>query len=68
VTGVPHPLDANAASMDELAALPEIGRQRAGNIVANRPYRSVGEFREAADVDPAPFLAITEQSGAEGNV
>ncbi|QSG10101.1 radical SAM protein [Halapricum desulfuricans] len=44
VTGVPHPLDVNSASMDELQALPGLGRQRAGNIVVDRPYDSVEEI------------------------
>jgi radical SAM superfamily enzyme with C-terminal helix-hairpin-helix motif len=43
VTAVPHPLDVNAASMDELTAIPGVGRQRAGDIVVGRPYESVGE-------------------------
>jgi len=44
VTGVPHPLDVNSASMDELQALPGLGRQRAGNIVVDRPYDSIEEI------------------------
>jgi radical SAM superfamily enzyme with C-terminal helix-hairpin-helix motif len=43
VSGVPYPLDVNAASMDELAAIPGVGRQTAGNIVVDRPYTSVSE-------------------------
>jgi radical SAM superfamily enzyme with C-terminal helix-hairpin-helix motif len=43
VTAVPHPLDVNAASMDELTAIPGVGRQRAGDIVVGRPYESVTE-------------------------
>ncbi|MFT4950365.1 MAG: radical SAM superfamily enzyme with C-terminal helix-hairpin-helix motif, partial [Natronomonas sp.] len=43
VSGVPYPLDVNAASMDELAAIPGVGRQTAGNIVVDRPYGSVRE-------------------------
>ena len=45
ITGVPHPLDLNSASMTELRTIPGIGRQTAGNVVANRPYESI------ADVD-----------------
>jgi radical SAM superfamily enzyme with C-terminal helix-hairpin-helix motif len=41
VTGVPYPLDVNSASMDELTAIPGVGRQRAGDIVVDRPYESV---------------------------
>ncbi|MFB6183252.1 MAG: radical SAM protein [Haloarculaceae archaeon] len=61
VTGVPHPLDVNSASMDELAAVPGIGRQTAGNIVVDRPHESVGDVA-AGDADLRPFL-ITETTG-----
>ncbi|MCY4731742.1 radical SAM protein [Natronomonas gomsonensis] len=44
VSGVPYPLDVNSASMDELRMLPGVGKQRAGNIVVDRPYDSVAEF------------------------
>jgi radical SAM superfamily enzyme with C-terminal helix-hairpin-helix motif len=50
VSGVPYPLDVNAASMDELAAIPGIGRQTAGNIVVERPYDSVAEVDTGADL------------------
>jgi radical SAM superfamily enzyme with C-terminal helix-hairpin-helix motif len=53
VTGIPHPLDVNAASMDELTAVPGIGKQTAGNILVGRPYDSVGEV--GAEVDLAEF-------------
>ena len=56
VTGVPYPLDVNTASMDELAAIPGVGRQTAGNIVVNRPYGSAGDVGEA-DIDE--FLSVS---------
>ncbi len=40
VTAVPYPLDINSASMTELEALPGIGRQRAGDLIVNRPYET----------------------------
>jgi len=43
VTGVPYPLDVNAASMDELTAIPGINRSKAGDIVVGRPYGSIDE-------------------------
>ncbi|MFC6724348.1 radical SAM protein, partial [Halobium palmae] len=43
VTGVPYPLDVNAASMDELTAIPGIGSGSAGDLVVNRPYASPTE-------------------------
>ena len=65
VTGVPYPLDVNAASMDELTAIPGINRSKAGDVVVGRPYGSVDEadagvadlsrFAVADDVDvPIP--------------
>jgi radical SAM superfamily enzyme with C-terminal helix-hairpin-helix motif len=53
VSGVPYPLDVNEASMDELRMLPGIGKQRAGNIVVDRPYDSVEDLE--ADVDLSRF-------------
>ncbi|PSP86211.1 radical SAM protein [Halobacteriales archaeon QS_1_68_17] len=58
VTGVPYPLDVNSASMDELAALPGVGRQRAGDIVVGRPYESVEEI-EGADLAPFALAGTT---------
>ncbi|WP_226012386.1 radical SAM protein [Halomicrobium salinisoli] len=43
VTGVPYPLDLNAASMDELTAIPGVGKSTAGDIVVDRPHDSVAE-------------------------
>ncbi|WP_251329903.1 radical SAM protein [Haloplanus pelagicus] len=50
VTGVPYPLDLNAASMDELTMLPGVGRSTAGDIVVDRPYGSLGEVDLDADL------------------
>ena len=51
VTGVPHPLDVNTASMDELTAIPGIGRSTAGDIVVDRPYTSPTEAPGAAPLE-----------------
>jgi len=48
VTGVPYPLDANEASLEELRTIPGIGKGLAGDIVVGRPYASPAEV----DVDP----------------
>jgi len=45
VTGVPHPLDVNDASMDELTAIPGVGQRRAGDVVVGRPHESVPEIQ-----------------------
>ena len=69
VTGIPFPLDVNAASMDELTAIPGIGRSRAGDIVVNRPYETLPELDDGsaggADVDLSRFL--TARTGACGS-
>ena len=41
VTGVPYPLNLNAASMDELRAIPGIGKDRAADLVVGRPHETV---------------------------
>jgi radical SAM superfamily enzyme with C-terminal helix-hairpin-helix motif len=63
VTGVPFPLDLNAASMNELAALPGIGKQRAGDIVVNRPYDSVADL--GVDADLSAFVTAGSPAGAD---
>jgi radical SAM superfamily enzyme with C-terminal helix-hairpin-helix motif len=63
VTGVPHPLDPNTASMDELTALPGVGRSTAGDIVVNRPYASVGEM--GVDADLSRFVAVNSMESAD---
>ncbi|MFB6300900.1 MAG: radical SAM protein [Halobacteriales archaeon] len=63
VTGVPYPLDINAASMQELTAIPGIGDQRAGDIVVNRPYASLDEI--SADVDLTAFTTANPPESAD---
>jgi radical SAM superfamily enzyme with C-terminal helix-hairpin-helix motif len=62
VSGVPYPLDLNAASMDELEAIPGLGRQRAGNILVDRPYDSV---ENVEGVDLTKFATATGPEGAD---
>ena len=56
VTGVPYPLDLNAASMDELTAIPGIGSSTAGDIVVDRPYESVADTDLGATFDLSQFV------------
>ncbi len=49
VTGVPYPLDVNHATLSELAAIPGVGQNGAGDIVVDRPYSSLDEI-EAVDL------------------
>ncbi|MFC7155569.1 radical SAM protein [Halomarina halobia] len=65
VTGVPYPLDVNAASMDELTAIPGVGRQRAGNLVVDRPFASVADAAERAGVDLADFATVRTPERAD---
>ncbi|WP_436927815.1 radical SAM protein [Halosimplex amylolyticum] len=56
VTGVPYPLDLNSASMDELRAIPGVGRSTAGDIVVDRPYEDVDAV--GTDADLATFATV----------
>jgi len=62
VTGVPHPLDPNAASMDELELLPGVGQSTAGDIVVNRPYGSVADLDHELGVDLSAFASVVESA------
>ncbi|MFC6717106.1 radical SAM protein [Natrialbaceae archaeon GCM10025810] len=59
ITGVPYPLDLNEASMDELTAIPGVGKRRAGDIVVNRPYESLSDADVSADVDLTRFATTS---------
>jgi radical SAM superfamily enzyme with C-terminal helix-hairpin-helix motif len=65
VSGVPAPLDLNAASMDELAALPGLGDQRAGTLVVNRPYDSTAEASDALGIELPGFATARVPEGAD---
>jgi radical SAM superfamily enzyme with C-terminal helix-hairpin-helix motif len=65
VTGVPHPLDVNSASMDELTAIPGVGRQRAGDIVVNRPFESVAAASDHVESDLSRFATARSPAGAD---
>ena len=61
VSGVPYPLDINSASMNELRALPGIGKQRAGNIVVDRPYDSPADTGDDLDLSRFCTALATER-------
>ncbi|WP_248909642.1 radical SAM protein [Halocatena marina] len=63
VSGVPHPLDLNSASMDELTAIPGLGQRRAGTIVVDRPHSSTDDVAGSLDVELEAFATV-DQSGA----
>jgi radical SAM superfamily enzyme with C-terminal helix-hairpin-helix motif len=65
VTGVPHPLDVNSASMDELTAIPGIGKQRAGDIVVNRPFDSAAAASTHVETDLSRFATARPPAGAD---
>jgi radical SAM superfamily enzyme with C-terminal helix-hairpin-helix motif len=65
VTGVPYPLDLNAASMDELTAIPGVGRATAGDILVDRPYRSVDGVSTDADADIEAFVTVRRAGDAD---
>lgn len=51
VTGVAHPLNVNAASLDALMGLPSIGEKRAARIIAGRPYANMRELDKVMDAE-----------------
>ena len=63
VTGVPYPLDLNAASMDEFRMLPGVGRSTAGDIVVGRPYGSLSEVD--LDADLSKFATLGSVGAAD---
>ncbi|PSQ17909.1 radical SAM protein [Halobacteriales archaeon QS_8_69_26] len=65
VTAVPYPLDVNRASIEELTAIPGIGKQRAGDILVNRPYDSPAEVTDAAEFDLSKFATASPPAGAD---
>ncbi|MFB6254801.1 MAG: radical SAM protein [Halobacteriaceae archaeon] len=50
VTGIPYPLDLNSATLEELTAIPGLGKSRAGDIVSNRPYTNLTELDIGIDL------------------
>jgi len=65
VSGVPYPLDLNAASMDELTAIPGLGKQRAGNLVVDRPFASLDDAEARAEVDLGEFATVRSPESAD---
>ena len=65
VSGVPYPLDLNAASMDELTAIPGLGKQRAGNLVVDRPFATVDDAEARAEVALGEFATVRSPEGAD---
>jgi radical SAM superfamily enzyme with C-terminal helix-hairpin-helix motif len=65
VTGVPYPLDLNAASLDELTAIPGVGNRTAGDIVVGRPYTSTDDVAADPDVDLGRFATVRPPGSAD---
>ena len=59
-TGAPGLISINSAGAKELQTLPQIGEKRAGDIVAGRPYQSVGELLDSGIVTQKIFDEIEE--------
>ena len=51
--------------MDELAALPGLGDQRAGTLVVNRPYESTDEAAATLGIDLPGFTTTRAPEGAD---
>jgi radical SAM superfamily enzyme with C-terminal helix-hairpin-helix motif len=65
VSGVPYPLDLNAASMAELTAIPGIGSSTAGDIVVNRPHADASVVADAGGTDLRTFFTVGSQGRAD---
>jgi len=65
VSGVPYPLDVNAASMDELTAIPGLGKQRAGNLVVDRPFDALADAEDRVETSLADFAEVRSPEGAD---
>jgi radical SAM superfamily enzyme with C-terminal helix-hairpin-helix motif len=65
VTGVPYPLDLNSATMDELTAIPGLGKQRAGNVIVNRPYDSPTDLSADVSVNLDAFATAQRPEGTD---
>ncbi|MFC7215182.1 radical SAM protein [Saliphagus sp. GCM10025334] len=63
VTGVPYPLDLNAASMDELTAIPGVGDRTAGDIIVDRPHESMPDLESTVDV--SVFATLSQPSAVD---
>jgi len=67
----PSPLDLNAASEEELTALPGIGEELARRIVeyreANGPFESVEELTEVSGIGPGKLAAMERLVTVEDN-
>mgnify|MGYP006274060411 FL=1 len=59
VTAVPYPFPLNEAGIDELTAIPGIGRSTAGDVVVGQPYESVEETPAPAALTPYVETSIT---------
>ena len=65
VTGVPYPLDVNAATMDELTAIPGIASGTAGDVLVNRPYEAAADVPVDADVGLEGFATANQPGDAD---
>ena len=64
ITAVPYPLDVNEASMDELTAIPGIGRSTAGDLIVGRPYDTIEAAERVAGTELTQFLVADSSTAA----
>ncbi|MFB6133250.1 MAG: radical SAM protein [Halanaeroarchaeum sp.] len=60
VSGVPYPLSIEDATMDELTAIPGIGRGTAGDVIVGRPHESLADVPGTDAL--APFVDPSRES------
>ena len=63
LTGLPVPIEVNLLPVATLAWVPGVGRKRAGQIAAKRPFSNLAEFRAVAGPPPVdPCLSFSFKS------
>lgn len=63
LTGLPVPIEVNLLPVATLAWVPGVGRKRAGQIAAKRPFSNLAEFRAVAGPTPVdPCLSFSFKS------
>jgi len=52
ITGIPYPVEVNSLPIRTLIWLPCVGKKRARTLVALRPIKNIGEFRQIVGITP----------------
>ncbi|MDN7026056.1 radical SAM protein [Methanoculleus sp. FWC-SCC1] len=58
LTALPSPVPVNTLPMSALRWIPGIGKKRAAQIAARRPFKNIGEFRTIAGATPIDDMLV----------